>query len=286
MMLALRFGTSRAREALFPSLRRFFALRPPMFVVLDNHENDVAACRILNELRDAKITWVVTARRCLLGGVSIFPVIAPLNTAGETAFPRVRPLANVLRHNPLALDIADAIVRSKAIGVADLLSWLLDRGIEDVRVIDHEDDLPEVAFLLDWAWAHLTAVEHRLLAVLAHTGGDHIDAKSLFILANGHARAQTKSAEALARLKAWHLVVLPLPGRYALHAVVRHAVLKRTKLEPSEMLAYYLDMLERDPGRLDLEQTHLYAAMDHAHTQSRLDWMLRIERLLARFEQG
>jgi hypothetical protein len=48
------------------------------------------------------------------------------------------------------------------------------------------------------------------------------------------------------------------------------------------MAKYYLDLLERQPHRLDLEQTHLYAAMDFAHDESRLDWMLRIDRLLER----
>jgi hypothetical protein len=285
-MLAIRFGTSRVRAAIVPALRRHFASRAPTFVVLDNHENDHAICRFLNELRGAPVTWVITARRCLLGGVYLFPVVAPLNAAGETAFSRVRPLANLLRHNPLALDVADSIVRSEAIGVPALRSWLLEEGIEDVRVIDHEDDLPEVALLLDWAWRRLTAVERRLLTILAHTGGDHMDSTSLLTLANARERGDPNQGDALERLRAWHLVLVPLPRRYALHAVVRYAVLKRTELDPRRMLAYYLDMLERDPGRLDLEQTHLYAAMDYAHTESKLDWMLRIERLLARFDEA
>jgi hypothetical protein len=36
--------------------------------------------------------------------------------------------------------------------------------------------------------------------------------------------------------------------------------------------------------RLDLEQTHLFAAMDFAHASSDLDGALRIERLLRRLE--
>ncbi len=190
-------------------------------------------------------------------------------------------------HNPLALDIADALVRKGGIGVAALHAWLIERGIERVRVIDHEDDLPEVGLLLEWAWPRLAPVEHRALAVLAHSGGDHIDAASLAILAKDTRRREgrtRKAGDGLARLRAWHLIQEPLPGRYALHAVVRYAVLKRTQLEQRRTLAYYLDMLEQDPQRLDLEQTHLYAAMDYAHTQSKLDWMLRIERLLATFD--
>jgi hypothetical protein len=38
--------------------------------------------------------------------------------------------------------------------------------------------------------------------------------------------------------------------------------------------------LERHPERLDLEQTHLFAAMDYAHTSSDLSSALRIDRLL------
>jgi hypothetical protein len=86
----------------------------------------------------------------------------------------------------------------------------------------------------------------------------------------------------LAHLSEWHLVQCPLPGRYALHAVVRYAVARRTRASQRRMAAFYLDLLEREPHRLDLEQTHLYAAMDVAHDESRLDWMLRIEELIKR----
>jgi len=41
-------------------------------------------------------------------------------------------------------------------------------------------------------------------------------------------------------------------------------------------------LLERHPERLDLEQTHLFAAMNHAHTTSDLGLALRLERLLER----
>jgi hypothetical protein len=282
-MLAIRFRTSRERKRLFPALRRFFADRPPTFVVLDNHENDLAIARLFGELGDARASWIITARRCLLGGIYVYPIIAPLSTGGEAAFPRVRALTQLLRHNPLALDIADAIVRSGAISVRELRAWLVERGVDTVRVIDHEDDLPEVALLLAWAWERLDAPERRALAVLAHTGGDHLDEASVLHLARAPSNAPAKP-NALARLRAFHLVQSPFPGRYALHAVVRHAVAKRTTFDPNRMHGYYLDLLEREPHRLDLEQTHLYAAMDHAHTESSLDSMLRIERLLARFD--
>ncbi len=59
-------------------------------------------------------TFVITARRCLLSGVLIYPVIAPLVTSGRSAFPQVAALTRLLRWNPLALDIADSIVASRA----------------------------------------------------------------------------------------------------------------------------------------------------------------------------
>jgi len=41
-----------------------------------------------------------------------------------------------------------------------------------------------------------------------------------------------------------------------------------------------MDLLEREPERFDLEQTHLFSAMDFAHANSDLDGALRIDRLL------
>ena len=88
------------------------------------------------------------------------------------------------------------------------------------------------------------------------------------------------------RLRRLHLVQEPFAERYALHAVVRHAVRKRTldamgtNEDPTRTIAHYLALLERCPERFDLEQTHLFAAMDFAHTSSSLGLALRIDRLL------
>ncbi len=88
------------------------------------------------------------------------------------------------------------------------------------------------------------------------------------------------------KLLRWHLVQEPFDGRYALHAVVRHAVRRisgrraRATIDPKRVFRYYLDLLERNPDRFDLEQTHLFAAMDFAHASSDLDGALRIDRLL------
>jgi len=246
-------------------------------VVLDNHEDDRAMARLLDLLAPA--TVVVTARRCLLAGVLVFPVTAPLVTSGRAAFPRVARLTRALRWNPLALDIADALVRSGAIGARALGAYLAAKRVERVSVIAHEDDLPEVAILVDWAWRRLPAESKRVMAVLAHNDGDHVDRASLAHL------ARVKSAShALAPLARWHLVQEPLDGRFALHATVRHAVAQRTSFDPARAFEHYVALLEAHPERVAWEQTNLFAAMDHAHRTSDLDAMLRIERLLLRLE--
>ena len=275
-MLAVRFGTPRDRRALFPALRRRLSKDRPAFIVLDNHEDDHAMARFLDELRGAHVTWVITARRCLLSGVSIFPVTAPLVTAGKIAFPRVAPLTALLRHNPLALDIADALVSSRATGVPALRAFLLDHGVDRVRAVSHEDDLPEVTLLVAWAWQRLDRAAHRLLAVLAHVSGDHTGEDSLLALA----QAGRRGARALRLLQRWHLVQEPFRGRFALHAVVRFAIRKRVTIDERRIFEHYLALLELHPERFDLEQTHLFAAMDFAHASSNLGQALRIDRLL------
>jgi hypothetical protein len=278
-MLALRFGTTRERLGLVPGLRAMLERGGERLIVLDNHEDDRAMARLLDALAGTPATFVVTARRCLLAGVLIFPVTAPLVTSGRTAFPRVAALTRRLRWSPLALDIADSIVGSRAATVADLEKWLDAEGVGRVRVIDHEDDLPEVALLVAWAWRRLGAASRRMIGTLAHVEGDHMDLASLARLS----RVPAASAEApLAELARWHLVQEPMPGRYAVHAVVRHAVVKRTSPAPARVFEHYVTLLERHPERLDLEQTHLFAAMDYAHRLGEIDAILRIERLIER----
>jgi hypothetical protein len=275
-MLALRFGTPRDREVIVDGLRAHLT-RARRLVVLDNHEDDRAMARLLDALAGTAATFVITARRCLLAGVYVFPVTAPLVTSGRSAFPRVAALTRTLRWNPLALDIADAIVGSGGATVEELAGFLASKGVGDVRVIAHEDDLPEVALLVAWAWARLDAASRRLLGALAHLEGDHADPASLARLA----RVPRGADRALAQLTRWHLVQEPAPGRYAVHAVVRYAVVRRTEFDAARAFEHYVALLERDPERLDLEQTHLFAAMDYAHRTGDLHGMLRIEALLA-----
>jgi hypothetical protein len=272
-MLALRFRTGRG-EGRVQRLQQFLANGPARLIVLDNHENDAAVTRLFETFSDSNATFVITARRCLLAGVLIFPVVAPLVTSGESAFPRVAPLTRHLRWNPLALDIADGIVASRAASVKSLGEFLESGGVTHVRALEHEDDLPEIALLVEWAWRRLSAAARRALGVLAHVEGDHVDAASLGKLAR-----VAKLGTALAELERWRLVQQPVRERYTLHAVVRHAVARRTKPDAERVFTHYVTLLERHPERLELEQSHLFAAMEHASRKNDMNALLRIEAL-------
>ena len=161
-MLALRFGTGLG-EGRVQRLRRFLSSGPERLIVLDNHEDDEAVVRLFAAFEGSNATFVITARRCLLAGVFIFPVVAPLVTSGRTPFPRVASLTRLLRWNPLALDIADSIVASRAASVKALGKFLQDAGVATVRTLAHEDDLPEIAVLVDWAWPRLSVAARRAL---------------------------------------------------------------------------------------------------------------------------
>jgi hypothetical protein len=281
-MMALRFGTTRDREQTIPKLRAHLS-KSEHLVVLDNHEDDAAMARLLDALTGTKATFLITARRCLLAGVLVFPVTAPLVTSTENAFPRVASLTRRLRWSPLALDIADAIVGSRATTAAALAKFLDQNGIGIVRVIDHEDDLPEVALLVKWAWRHLPEESKRILGILAFIEGDNVDRQSLAELADV---PKNKTTEAIEALERWHLVQEAMPQRYQLHAVVRYAVQKRTEpIAPDRVFEHYVGLLERHPHRLVAEQTHLFAAMDQAHRTSSVDGMVRVKRLLTRLGQ-
>jgi len=279
-MLALRFRTGLG-EGRVERLREFLARGPERLIVLDNHEDDGAMERLFDAFAESRATFVITARRCLLSGMLIFPVVAPLVTSGQSAFPRVAALTRLLRWNPLALDIADSIVRSRAASAKALGEFLQDAGVTRVRALEHEDDLPEIALLIEWAWPRISVEARRALAVLAHVEGDHVDAVSLAKLAR-----VARLAPALIELERWHLVQQPLRGRYTLHAVVRHAVARRTKPAPERVFAHYVTLLEQHPERLELEQSHLFAAMEHAYRKSDMDALLRIEELARRLDDA
>jgi hypothetical protein len=273
-MVALALGVPR--EPLVESVRQGLAARGPTLIVLDNHENDRAMTRFLDALEGTPASWLLTARRCLLSGVAIFPVVAPLVQARRDAFPSVRALTSLLRWNPLALDIADALVTTGGTTAAALRAWLVDQGVERVRVMAHEDDVVEVRLLVEWAWARLAPPARRMLTVLAHCPGDHMDARSLAALA----RVAGRGGAALASLRRWRLVQEPAPGRFALHAVVRHALAPKAELPADRYFAHYVALLERHPERFVVEQSHVFAAMDHAQAAASLGKILRVEALL------
>jgi hypothetical protein len=274
-MMALRFGVREGGADSLRFVRQFLAGGGPTLVVLDNHEDDVQTAALLDGLRETQVSWVITARRSLLGGVRVFPVVPPLVTVGKSPFPRVAAITRLLRWNPVALDLADALVLAGIESADDLGKWLQSRGIERVRPVEHEDDLPEVALLVERAWRAISAAARRMLGVLAHMGGDHMDAGSLVTLSGAGARG----AETLARLSALRLVQEPIAGRFALHATVRHAVVKRTAFPAGRLCAHYLELLEREPARKDLEQTHLFAAMDYAQELGDLGTILRVQKV-------
>jgi hypothetical protein len=162
-------------------------------------------------------------------------------------------------------------VKSRAASVKSLGEFLRDAGVTHVRTLEHEDDLPEIALLIDWAWARLSVGARRALAVLAHVEGDHVDAVSLANLAS-----VAKLGPTMTELKRWRLVLEPVRERYALHAVVRHAVGKRTEPDADRVFTHYVTMLEKHPERLELEQSHLFAAMEHASRKNDMMALLRI----------
>ena len=161
----------------------------------------------------------------------------------------------------------------------------MEGGVERVTVMDNEDDVVEVRLLVNLAWPLLSLVARRMIAVLAHSEGDDVDATSLAALAGAHrTKSAREAAAALRQLGQFHLVQEPLAGRFTVHAVVRQAIARRTHFAKARFARHYLRMLELHPERIALEQTHLFTAMDLANVTSDLGGALRIERLLARLD--
>jgi hypothetical protein len=282
-MVALQLGAPR--EPLLVHVRAALMARGPTLWVLDNHENDRAMARFLDAVDGTPTTFLLTARRCLLSGVAIFPVVPPLIQARHTPFPRVEALTRLLRWNPLALDISDALVATHAATTAELRDWLVEQQVDRVRVMAHEDDVIEVRLIVEWAWQRLPSLARRMLVVLAHSPGDHMGADAVMALAGcGDTKKNKKQRKAglaaLERLRGWRLVQEHLPGRFALHAVVRCALLDRGSVPAEDYFAYYMALIEEQPNRFAAEQSHVFAAMDHAQSASSLAKILRVDALL------
>ncbi len=293
-MMALQLGAGGEAPPL-DRVRRALDREGDALVVLDNHEDDAVTARVLDALRDTPVTWLVTARRCLLGGVTIFPVVPPLVGRQKDPFPAIARLTPLLRWHPVALDVADALVTTRTVSVSELERRLRGRGVGRIETVEHEDDVPEVRAVIAEAARALPSAARRMLGVLAAMGGDHMDARSLGRLAGAGGGARgAAAAAALVRLR---VVQVPVPGRFALHATVRHAVRRSWRVDGTVRVAdedavarHYLHLLETraggEPGRLEEEQTHLFALMDWAQERGDLSTILRVGALAERLDEA
>ncbi len=252
----------------------------PAFVVLDNHEDDATTAATLESLRGSPTTWIVTARRCLLGGVTLFPIVPALVSTQRSPFPSVARLTRLLRWHPVALDLADAMVTTGTLDEQALARRLRARGVDRIAPLDHEDDVPEVRGVVLEAIRHVSPAARRMLAVLAHMRGDHMDAGSLAALSGAGARAQRH----LDALRSLRLVQEPTRAHFALHATVRYPLTKTLAFDEDAIAQHYLSLFEHRPERLVREQTHLFALMDWAQEKRDLSIILRVHELAAKLE--
>ncbi len=277
-MLSLQLGC-RFEGSGLARVERSLIQRGPSFVVLDNHEDDRVTAGILDALRGAPVTWVVTARRCLLGGVTIVPVAPARVEARLAPFPRVASLTRLLRSHPVALDIADALVSSGVAPLDGLERRLRARGVGRIRPIEHEDDLPEVRAVVGEAFRALSPDGKRLLAILAGMGGDSMSTQTL--LAIGKAKR-----DALEELSSLRVSQRPGPDRHTVHATVRYALKKIVRSDPSDRIArHYLAMFARAPETMLDEPTQVYALLDWAQDRKELSTSLRVQSLAAELER-
>lgn len=279
-MMAIQLGEKPASDPT-KAVRKALSVGRSL-VVLDNHEDDRVTAGTLEALRDLPVTWIITARRCLLGGVTIFPVVPALVALQKSPFPAVAKLTRLLRWHPVALDLADALVANGFVTDVELELHLRARGVDRVTPLAHEDDVPEVRGVVQEGLRHLWAVPRRMLGALAHMRGDHMDRDSLAKLSTARGRADA-SIEALLRLR---LVQEPWPGRYALHATVHYALRTTLPFDEDAIARHYLEWLEKRPDRILAEQSHLFALMDWAQEKRDLDTILRVHALAALLEQA
>lgn len=256
----------------------------PAFVVLDNHEDDTTTAGLLEDLAGLPVSWVITARRCLLSGVTLHPVTPPLSAVHQNPFPRVASLTRLLRWHPVALDLADALVQLGVTTDSALSKRLIERRVNRIAPVAHEDDVVEVRAMVAESMATLTAKARRMLSVLAHMRGDHMDADSLERLAANTAVSARKasSSSALEALIQRRLVLEHAAGHYALHATVRHAVRQLADFDETPIALHYLSLFEREPERARDEQTQLFGLMDWAQERGELALILRVHAVAER----
>jgi hypothetical protein len=61
---------------------------------------------------------------------------------------------------------------------------------------------------------------------------------------------------------------------------VRCVLAEKGTLPAEDYFAHYMALIERHPDRFAAEQSHVFAAMDHAQSASSLAKILRVEDLL------
>lgn len=279
-LMALQLG-ARGPGSAIRRLRRALGGADTL-VVLDNHESDAVTSTLLNDLRGLPVTWIITARRCLLGGVTLFPVVPALLHDRQNPFPAIAGLTRLLRWNPVALDIADALVASGLCTVEQLARRLRAQHVDRVTVVAHEDDIPEVRAVVAEATRYLPAPARRMLSILAAMRGENMDQDSLCAL------ARVRQPGALEALTQSRLVQTPRRGRFTLHATVRHAVVARRVGDgvslADDIATHYLNRFEAAPDRMEGEDTQLFALMDWAQDKGDLGLILRVKSLADRRE--
>ena len=260
---------------------RFSARGGERLVVLDNHEDDRAMARLLQELSGTPATFVITARRCLLAGVLVFPVTAPLVTERSRGVP-----ARGSPHADAALEPARARHRrlDRRLGRRhrDRARGVPPREERDARARHRPRRRP----------ARSGAA--RGLGMGAASAGEPAHPRRAF----PHRRRSRRSrfaGPARPHRRAAPSVRLGLSAtgtscrsrcaddtRSTPSCGMRSPVARRSR--PSAPSRTTWRCSSSDPERLDLEQTHLFAAMDYAHRSGDLRAMLRIERLLKKLE--
>ena len=198
--------------------------------------------RLLDELSATPATFVITARRCLLAGVLDLPghraardrgphrvSRASRASRGRCAGIRSRSTSPTrssrrARHGDRARRASSARTTRRACASST------------TRTI-----CPRSRCSSRGHGRRLKTESRRILGVLSHIEGDHVDLDSLASLA----RVGGDVKRALAPLREWHLVQEPMRGRYAVHAVVRYAVARRTAFDPRRAFEHYVSLLEK-----------------------------------------
>ena len=182
----------------------------------------------------------------------------------------------MLRWNPLALDIADAIVASRAASAAALARDPRRRGHAPRTRHRPRGRSARGRAARRVGWRRLPRGEPPHAQRCSRTSsGDHVDVESLARLARRPVRAGLAPLVALAPRAGADARSLRAPRRRAArradaHALRSGALLRRTTSRCSSA----------SPARLQWEQTHLFAAMDWAYRAADRSRILRVEALL------